>query len=550
MNNCTNVEVIDCTMAGCTDGIDVTASNNDKIVQNNCSSDQNGIVLVGTNMTVYNNTCCHDSTYGIEAANDMVANNTITMNNCSHDSVGICLFEANDSVINNICCFDVNGIFSNFGLGAHITITQNNCSKNTNDGISILDTGDTMSSNTCNGNGNDGIDSESGKSANNTITQNICFDNNCGIYICEANDTVSDNTFCNSTAGGVGILCAYADAARNTFTQNNCSNNKGVGLLLLEANDTVSDNTCCSNTVDGIESFYDAIANNTITQNNCSLNGVFGIYLEEANDNVSGNTCSKNIFYGMCLTCGANSSMFTGNWFLDNGKGSVVLNYTAKYYNLNNIFSQNQGIITANATGILAGGTVQFSNWITDQASMSFQWDFKDGTPNSTAANATHIFNTVGTFNVTVAISDTNGNRVYETITVVVGVPGAPSVTATSGNGQVVLAWDAVSSGGGSILHYNVYQDGTNITSSVAITKTSTGWTCTVTGLKNGQTYSFQVSAVNAAGEGPLSTAVKATPNAPVVSFGDTGIIAIAAMVGIASVIASILSKKKRSYSF
>ena len=106
---------------------------------------------------------------------------------------------------------------------------------------------------------------------------------------------------------------------------------------------------------------------------------------------------------------------------------------------------------------------------------------------------------------MTVEIFDAQGNYFYENITInVCSLPGTPSVTATKGNGQVVLAWSAPSNGGSAILHYNVYQDATNITSSVTITGSDgSGWSCTVSGLTNGQSYSFQVSAVNAVGRGP-----------------------------------------------
>jgi parallel beta-helix repeat protein len=299
--------------------------------------------------------------------------------------------------------------------------------------------------------------------------------------------------------------------------------------LLGEANDSVLDNTCSNNEI-GIE-FY-ATSNNV----------------------VNGNNCSENLYYGLVLSQESNSSHFFGNWFFGNGMGSVIFNYTGVSLNQDNLFNQDHGIITANVTTIHVGGTVQFSTWITDNATMSFQWDFKDGSANITSVNATHIFSTAGTFAVTVAITDANGNCFYETIAITVGeLPGAPVVTASAGNGQVVLTWSAPDNGGPAILHYNVYEDGTNITSSVTITQTATGWTCTVSGLTNGKSYSFQVSAVNANGEGPLSAAQSATPTAPKTTpatpFGDSGIIALATLVGIAGVVASIESKRKRSSS-
>jgi chitodextrinase len=90
-----------------------------------------------------------------------------------------------------------------------------------------------------------------------------------------------------------------------------------------------------------------------------------------------------------------------------------------------------------------------------------------------------------------------------------VTAPGAPGgLTATPGDAQVSLSWQAPSAdGGAAITSYNVYQGGRK-----AATVTGTG--ATVKNLSNGTAYSFTVTAVNQAGEGPASGAASATPNA------------------------------------
>ncbi|CAL9545642.1 chitinase [Streptomyces sp. enrichment culture] len=81
-------------------------------------------------------------------------------------------------------------------------------------------------------------------------------------------------------------------------------------------------------------------------------------------------------------------------------------------------------------------------------------------------------------------------------------VPGAPAGLTVSGttSSSVSLAWNTVSGATG----YSVYRDGTKVT---AVTGTS----ATVTGLAASTSYSFQVTAGNAAGESPKSAAVTAT---------------------------------------
>ncbi|MFG2459076.1 chitinase [Streptomyces sp. NPDC048523] len=92
-------------------------------------------------------------------------------------------------------------------------------------------------------------------------------------------------------------------------------------------------------------------------------------------------------------------------------------------------------------------------------------------------------------------------------------VPGAPTGLAVSGtsSSSVSLAWNTVSGATG----YNVYRNGTKVT---AVTGTS----ATVTGLAASTSYSFQVTAVNSAGESVKSGAVTGTTTASTGGGGGT----------------------------
>src|SRR5690348_5284526 len=98
-----------------------------------------------------------------------------------------------------------------------------------------------------------------------------------------------------------------------------------------------------------------------------------------------------------------------------------------------------------------------------------------------------------------------------------VTAPGAPSgLAATAGDTQVSLSWNAPASDGGAVItSYRVYQ-GAGQTPVASVTGTS----ATVTGLTNGTRYSFKVTAVNKAGEGPASGAASATPTAATTNPG------------------------------
>jgi hypothetical protein len=81
--------------------------------------------------------------------------------------------------------------------------------------------------------------------------------------------------------------------------------------------------------------------------------------------------------------------------------------------------------------------------------------------------------------------------------------------TATAGNAQVGLTWDApLDDGGSAIIGYELTRDDW----ANKVTKTASELSHTYTGLTNGTTYTFRVRAVNAKGFGETATTT-ATPN-------------------------------------
>jgi len=86
--------------------------------------------------------------------------------------------------------------------------------------------------------------------------------------------------------------------------------------------------------------------------------------------------------------------------------------------------------------------------------------------------------------------------------------PAAPTnLLATAGDKKVDLSWTSAL---GSVTGYNVYQDGVKVNGSPIA-----ALTYTVTGLTNGTSYSYQVTAVDGTVESSKSAAVSVTPMAP-----------------------------------
>ncbi|BCJ38176.1 hypothetical protein Athai_56790 [Actinocatenispora thailandica] len=94
-------------------------------------------------------------------------------------------------------------------------------------------------------------------------------------------------------------------------------------------------------------------------------------------------------------------------------------------------------------------------------------------------------------------------------------VPAAPTGLSAMATGAstVALAWTAPS---GTVDSYNVYQDGTKVSS-------ASGTSATVSGLTAQTTYQFQVTAVNTAGESPKTDAVSVSTPAAGGGGGDGG---------------------------
>lgn len=141
------------------------------------------------------------------------------------------------------------------------------------------------------------------------------------------------------------------------------------------------------------------------------------------------------------------------------------------------------------------------------------------GLTNGTAYTFTVVaINSVGNSNSSTASSSVTPRT----------IPGAPTgVTATSGNAQVSLSWNAPASNGGATI------SGYKVTSSPAVTPpagcTNTANTsCTFTGLTNGTSYTFTVVATNVAGDSVASSASSAVipatvPGAPTSVTGTAG---------------------------
>jgi fibronectin type 3 domain-containing protein len=118
-------------------------------------------------------------------------------------------------------------------------------------------------------------------------------------------------------------------------------------------------------------------------------------------------------------------------------------------------------------------------------------------------------------YQVTAKNSIGEGPRSNEASAVPLSEPGQPiNLVASGGVGNVTLTWSPpLSDGGSPIINYEVYR-GTTSGGETHLTTLGNVLTHQDSGLTNGQTYYYEVSARNAIGEGPNSSEASATPMA------------------------------------
>ncbi|PKK81801.1 MAG: hypothetical protein CVT47_00565 [Thermoplasmata archaeon HGW-Thermoplasmata-2] len=193
---------------------------------------------------------------------------------------------------------------------------------------------------------------------------------------------------------------------------------------------------------------------------------------------------------------------------------------------------------------------VQFTDLSSDPDGTiaSWHWDFGDGAA-STEKNPIHEYAAPGTFAVGLTVTGSDGATAYDekTITVTPATPAkVTGLSAEPSNGKVLLSWDVPSDGGSPITGYNIYSGASSGALEYLATVSTTSYTDKEPA--KGETWHYQVSAINGIGEGERSdelcvTASKMKENGaksgsyasmaaaiPLVLSGSIGMLAICAI--------------------
>jgi hypothetical protein len=166
---------------------------------------------------------------------------------------------------------------------------------------------------------------------------------------------------------------------------------------------------------------------------------------------------------------------------------------------------------------VTEGQTALFTVAASGDAPLGYQWK-KDGVNINGATSATltiasAAFGDMGNYTVAVANPAGSVTSRAATLTVNAAVPSSPQapvgLTASAGNGQVILQWTGVQGA----VTYSVYQGTASGSYGSNPAATVSGATYyTAIGLTNGMTYYFTVKASNAGGSSSYSGEVSATP--------------------------------------
>ncbi len=140
---------------------------------------------------------------------------------------------------------------------------------------------------------------------------------------------------------------------------------------------------------------------------------------------------------------------------------------------------------------------------------------FNDGVSAATGATITGLANGTS-YDFRIAAVNAQGQGAYSNVdsATPVDVPLAIGDLGASGSdSEVDLSWSAPGNNGSAITDYIIeYKETAQPTYSIFADGTSASTAVTVTGLNNGVSYDFRVSAVNSVGQGPISNVASATP--------------------------------------
>lgn len=477
-------------------GVYIYQANWTRIADSNISGNRMGVYLhLSHNGTVANNTLLWNSYDGIYVRES--THNHVSDNRASENRYGIY----------------VSGSSNN-------TVTGNILSKNSNYGIYLSSSdGNTLSNNNASSNTQYGIFLQS--SQHNVLLDNVGAANEFGVILYFSSDnTISRGTFSGNAFSGISSQQSSDNAMINTTVVSNGAS----GIYMYHSgNSVIFGNNATSNnygiTVQG------STAPNRIDQN-VATNQERGIFVSDSeNDLVEGNIVVGNE-EGIYLGASAGIQVTGNNVSSNNMRGIYIDSSSGNLVTANNISNNGIGIYA-----YVSDDNLIYHNSIVNNLDQAYnnggtsQWDVGYPFGGNYWSDYTGVDNMMGP-DQDLPGSDGIGDEPYPIFLgnvdqyPLVNPPPLPlllpsppqNLQAWAGDEQVSLNWSpSVFDGHSNITGYNIYR-GLAPGAEQFLVLLGTVLTYADTELSNGQTYYYQVSAVNEVNEGPRSNEANATP--------------------------------------
>lgn len=501
------------TIYGGEQGIDLRYSNNNTIIDNRIMDGLYGIYISSSTGTkIYGNKMWHNGIFitgdkETYTKQDIAENNTVNgkpVYYYKNTDMGYASVPSNAGqvILGNVTRIKIDGLkIDNASVGIivgysfNITISNNTCTNNSGDGIHIS------------------------HSNNIVIRHNHCMDNDDGIYLINSNGNLIEENTCTGNSGGISIFYS----SNNTVVKNEGMSN-GDGIFLNYAdNTTLKNNTLWNNSLSGIYLYKSS--NNRITNTSFHLN-TYGIMMDNSNNNViDKNTITYSRKNGIYL--GASDDNIINKNYIGASFEYGIIIYQGKH----NIIYNNTFVCNYRSGTTYDSDHIQASDKGTDN-----QWNSTSGYGNFwldwAYNNDTNDANNDGFVDWPYKIDGQSGVEDHYPLKyrTVITVPLPPeSLEATAGNGYVYLTWKSpCDDGGQEIKEYRIYRNGMLIDT----VPPSQLW-YNDTGVVNGQTYTYYVTAVNTVGESYESNVISAEPSGSVPEFSEATFIFAIALIGI-----------------
>ena len=285
-----------------------------------------GNILTGNNMTGWGITISGDSLNYWNTL-DIADTNTIngkTVYFYKDQDGGIVPTDAGQVILANCRYMLIEGqnisatsIGIQIGFSSGVIVSDNLCNENNQGIITLRCQNITIINNTCNGNINDGISLQ--YSDENHVFNNTCNYNwRAGIilYRSESNIVMENNC---SIYNDAGIMLLYA--GNNTISRNICRDNMNHAVHLEGANSNLLEDNICTNGSSGIS--LNNSFGNRILRNFCS-NSTNGMEIfNSVNNSIINNSFKNNREYGISFDENSEENDISHNRFESNGKGDT-----------------------------------------------------------------------------------------------------------------------------------------------------------------------------------------------------------------------------------